>query len=581
MKIARLKISNLRGIKKAKLYFDGHTVIVGDNNVGKSTILEAIDLTLGPDRLSKYPVIDEHDFFAGEYLDADNKPIPIEIETTIVDLNEEQLRHFGNNIEWWDSTLQVILESPPAARTDEDGISPALRICFKGQYDVDDDDFAGQTFFCSPQLDNGELNSFSKYDKRKCGFIYLRTLRTGARALSLERGSLLDIILKLREIRPQMWEDILGQLQDVTVAEKPELGVSDVLTSIQTAVQEIVPIEWVENPKLKVSDLTREHLRRILTMFIGTGVKTSTGEDYSAPFQHQGTGTINALVLVLLSMIAEIKQNVIFAMEEPEIAIPPYTQKQIINSITGKSHQAIFTSHSPYVLEEFKPSQILVLKRDKTGVLSGVNAYYPVKPKLYKDDFRKRFCEGLLARRVLITEGRTEYDSFPACARRLHKIDPENHKSFDGLGVAVINAEGEKDIAPIGQFYKKLGKKVFAVFDKQTPECLTAIAAEVDHYFEAQEKGFENVVVKGVPIEVLKRYAISLDSNGEWPTHYDVTPAEDSTDEEIKTMMAKFFKYKKGSGEAASFLSSCQRKEEMPVFIVETIKSIKDTIEAK
>ncbi len=41
-------------------------------------------------------------------------------------------------------------------------------------------------------------------------------------------------------------------------------------------------------------------------------------EDQEAvPFQHVGTGTLNALVLALLSFIAELKpDSVIFAMEE-------------------------------------------------------------------------------------------------------------------------------------------------------------------------------------------------------------------------------------------------------------------------
>jgi len=65
------------------------------------------------------------------------------------------------------------------------------------------------------------------------------------------------------------------------------------------------------------------------------------------------------------------------------------------------------------VLEEFRPSEVLVLKRDR-GELSCTAADYPptVKPKAYRMEFRTRFCEALLARRVLITEGRTEYDAF-------------------------------------------------------------------------------------------------------------------------------------------------------------------------
>ena len=49
MQISRVKIENFRGIKSADLLFDGNTVLIGDNNVGKTSILEAIDLALGPD----------------------------------------------------------------------------------------------------------------------------------------------------------------------------------------------------------------------------------------------------------------------------------------------------------------------------------------------------------------------------------------------------------------------------------------------------------------------------------------------------------------------------------------------------
>ena len=67
MRIAYVDIGNFRGIAKGRIFLDGHTVLIGDNNAGKSTIFEAIDLVLGPDRTSRVPVIDEHDFYAGKY----------------------------------------------------------------------------------------------------------------------------------------------------------------------------------------------------------------------------------------------------------------------------------------------------------------------------------------------------------------------------------------------------------------------------------------------------------------------------------------------------------------------------------
>jgi putative ATP-dependent endonuclease of OLD family len=68
MKVVRLTIANFSGIKSAELLFDGHTLMVGTNNVGKSTLCEALDLVLGPDRLNRFPPVDEFDFYNAEYL---------------------------------------------------------------------------------------------------------------------------------------------------------------------------------------------------------------------------------------------------------------------------------------------------------------------------------------------------------------------------------------------------------------------------------------------------------------------------------------------------------------------------------
>lgn len=68
MNVVKLTIENFRGIRSASLFFEGHTLFVGTNNVGKSTICEALDLVLSPDRLNRFPPIDEHDFYNGSYL---------------------------------------------------------------------------------------------------------------------------------------------------------------------------------------------------------------------------------------------------------------------------------------------------------------------------------------------------------------------------------------------------------------------------------------------------------------------------------------------------------------------------------
>jgi putative ATP-dependent endonuclease of OLD family len=61
--IHSVAIENFRGIQSAELVLPDHAVLIGDNNTGKSSVLEAIDLVLGPDRLSRRPPVDEHDFY--------------------------------------------------------------------------------------------------------------------------------------------------------------------------------------------------------------------------------------------------------------------------------------------------------------------------------------------------------------------------------------------------------------------------------------------------------------------------------------------------------------------------------------
>jgi putative ATP-dependent endonuclease of OLD family len=339
-----------------------------------------------------------------------------------------------------------------------------------------------------------------------------------------------------------------------------------------------MPAEGADAPTVRVSQMTRAHLREVLTVFLGTGTCDDSGREYSAPFHHQGTGTVNTLVLTLLSMIAELRQNVIFAMEEPEIAIPPHTQKRVINSVISKSAQAIFTSHSPYVLEEFNPEYILVISREQ-GVLEGVPSQYPptVKSKNYRDEIKRRFCEAFLARRVLIVEGKTEYDTFSRLAEKLHKLKPDEYAPLEGLGIAVISADSDSQVSELARYFKGLGKTTYAIFDKQTHDASEKIVKQVDYPYESPEQGIENTVVKGINEDALRRYAAGLISCGQWPQHL-ASPRPDSADEkELRNAMFDFFRSKKADGAIADCLEMCS-PEKMPQYILNTLKAICDTV---
>lgn len=566
MKVAKLSIQNFRGIKEATLFFSDHVVLVGDNNAGKSTVLEALDLALGPDRLNRQPKIEEHDFYLGSYISTAGGPRKeIRVEATVTGLNEEQQIRFKDYIEWWNTKEKDFLNGP-VQDVEKPDIHAAVRITFIGYYDPEEDDFKGETYFSRSLEESNNPQAFNKKNKQSCGFLYLRSLRTATRALSLEHGSLLDIILRIKEIRPKMWEETIRQLSGLTVASNPKLGISGVLKSIEEAIKRLVPREWGATPHLKVSNLTRESLRKVITAFIATG-----DGGHAAPFYRQGTGTINLLVLAMLTQIAEDKQNVIFAMEEPETAIPPYAQKRIIHEIRKLSSQSFFTSHSPYVIEEFDVGEVAVLTRAPDGKLkqSVIELPQSIKHKRYRQEFRTRFCEGLLARRVLLAEGATEATAIPAAARRLAEIKPNEYSSFEALGLCTIDAGGEKNIPDLGKLYGDLGKTVYAICDQQEEASKKAIADQVQKLFMHDETDIEKLVVKNTTDDALKRFLNSIELPSHLKTKYSNPEAN------VREVASEFFAWAKGNWGLAEFLSQCN-EDEIPAWIRDTCKQLRN-----
>jgi putative ATP-dependent endonuclease of OLD family len=282
---------------------------------------------------------------------------------------------------WDDSAYKFIDDEPGGlARADETGIVWALPVLFFGRYDKEEDDFIGDTFFDHPAPPPDELDEeqaqlgagrdrFSARAKRLCGFIFLRMLRTGSRALSLQRGSLLDTILRLAgEGSAEMWQSTLDSLRQLD----PAIGDIDKLSTMRSQIRtqmsrfvNLAPGE--EATAFFASDLTRQHLRDVVRLFVAT-----QPSEHPVPFARQGAGSINMLVFALLTIIADLKgkKSVIFAMEEPEIALPPHTQRRVTRFVLREMGQSIVTSHSPYVIEQFKPTDVLMIQNSGGALTS-------------------------------------------------------------------------------------------------------------------------------------------------------------------------------------------------------------------
>lgn len=594
MRVQQLVIRNFRGVAEGTIEFAGHTLLVGGNNIGKSTVCEALDLVLGPERLGRRPIIDEHDFHRGEYLDTEGKPVEIEIRAVLTNLTPEAEKQFFLHLRRWDEKLRKFAdegETGPVA-ADAPGITWALPVLFIGRYDSGEDDFVGNTFFDHPQkaIDadegsdvqlGGGRKKFSREHKRLCGFLFLRALRTGSRALSFQRGSLLDTVLRLPgNGLAEMWQDTLRRLRDLD----PAIGEIDQLKKISKEIRERMAMFVNLAPGddatgFFASDLTREHLREVVRLFVAAEPSA-----YLLPFQRLGTGSVNMLVFALLTFIAELKdkQAVIFAMEEPEIALPPHTQRRVTRFVLSQMGQAIVTSHSPYVIEQFQPEQIAVLARPSQGRLSGTPIdLHGIKPKVFARE-RRQFAEAILANAVFVVEGATEAAIFPAASSVLEQdLGADAYSHFDIAGVTVFDAGGDGSTPQYGPCFAALGKRAFCFYDKPNSP-LSAEAqkrlASYTRFWESPEKGIEALLVKELPAPVLRSFLNAVKDRPDFPQPGMVNDA--LTESELRSLARKVLEARKGnySGYASLLMAQCTTIGDLPATIRDVLLTIHQSL---
>lgn len=587
MRVRHLRIRNFRGIEDSEIHFKTHTLLVGGNNAGKSTICEALDLVLGTERLYRRPVVDEHDFYRGRYLDEDGAPVEIRIDAILTQLTPEERRRFGDqHLRLWDDNASEFIdeEEGGVGRSGEEGVDWALPVCFIGRYDREEDDFVGDTFFCHPEslidADDTEalaelgagLSRFLRHHKRLAGYIYLRALRTGSRALSLQRGSLLDTILQLGgDGAAEMWSDTLGKLSglDPAVGDIPQLD--EVRRDLRERLGRFVNMApGDDSAAFFASDLTRQHLREVVRLFVAT-----QPSEHLVPYAKQGTGSVNLLVFALLTIIADLKgtQSVIFAMEEPEIALPPHTQRRVTRYVLSEMGQSIVTSHSAPVIEQFEPDSIVMLHRDGAKLIGTPIDPVKVKRKTYLTN-KRQFAEAVLARGVLLVEGSTEAVVFPAVSTVLERVRTD-YTHLDFAGVSMFTAPGDGSIAKFGPIFKALGKKVWGVCDKPKgplPQDVLDDRAEFDEFWESEELGIEDVLVKGIPVETQRRFLDDVSTRVDYPTtNHPFDPGIDDT--EVPTLVRKVLKARKGEAYAyaAVLIEHCATEAELPTELVDIL----------
>lgn len=273
--------------------------------------------------------------------------------------------------------------------------------------------------------------------------------------------------------------------------------------------------------------------------------------------------------------MADLKEeNVIFAMEEPEIAIAPHTQRRIATYLTTKTTQCFVTSHSPYIIETFDHKDVIVLRRDSNANVSGHNVLLGpnVKPKTYRRYIRRGFAEAMLGRGVVIAEGITEQFALQSVAQMLEDADSTKYP-LDLSGVTIITPDGEGSIPEFGCFFSSLNIPCYAFYDKKnrSPKEVAAFNnACLKESCEIQYAGMEDLLIAEISIDIQWGY---IDDMRDVVAPSILIPVNRPNDDAIRAHTRHILKDGKGWGRAAELLERCSISE-LPATIVNFLQKI-------
>lgn len=395
MRLSRIQISNHSRIEDLTLDVRRHAVIVGANDVGKSSILRLLNLLLGSSTAGLYQALTPGDLrdreqelvvnvIWSDFTEEDRRPFPSEIS-----IAEDQ----ENEYLW----VQMVVEADP-----EDDESVTIRRWFPE---------SGHER--APNRE--QLESFGwRYLKATRGASMMDGAHSPVRALlaAADLGTNED---GLKTILDEFNEELAG---NDSVGELLDRVASHLSRSMPRAVvKDDFAVRSVTDPS---SDVLQD-----VTIFLNRG-------DAQVSLMEQSDG-VRQLMSMTLFDLAEGEANVL-AIDEPEIHLHPTSQRTAADLLSGAGNQKIIVTHSPYVLHRFEPSEVIAVDRHGKCRQIGEAKLSKVE-KVRAHWWSPRLLEALTARFVVVVEGDADRVIVEAVAKELG-VD------LDRLGAVVVELDG-------------------------------------------------------------------------------------------------------------------------------------------
>lgn len=409
MRLSHVKVTNHKRLTDLDIEVREHLVLVGANDVGKSSLLRAINLTLGASVAQLYATFSVEDFRdTGE-------PLVIEIELT--DFDETEYAHFPDEIRVVPSTGARSLTVQLRAEVDENESISISRGAPHGGTgrQLSRDQIAGLGWkFLSATAQTRDLRD----DRRTPVDDMLGALELGA-----EQRAFASIAEQFQQQLDgsKLLQGLRGQLAGQLSKALPEEISSDSLSFVSGAEADD---DVLSDVRLQIS-------------------KGGAARNLS----EQSDGT-RALYAIALYDLMSVGANVV-GIDEPEIHLHPTSQRSLARLLRSSTSQKVIATHSSDIVGAFDPDSIVVVRsggrvvQPKAGFLSG-------NDKMLVRWWVRDRLEPLTSNRVIAVEGISDRII-------LERVADCTNRNLDRLGVSVLEARGANEMAPIDKLFGENG----------------------------------------------------------------------------------------------------------------------------
>lgn len=357
MKLRKIIIKNFRCLADVSVPIGDTTVIIGENNSGKTALLEALRIALRRS-IGKATPFNEYDYHMAGDCDTPQKSEGILIELWF---------HEDSPDEWSDSIaldLNDIIQTDPLMDLDYIG----LRLISK--YDESTKEIHTKWEFLT--LDGQPLGgkganpiNFHKFQAYIRSF-YLSSLRDSEFEFS-PRSKYWSGILKDLKITEEQKNALKAELEKINKSllnSDPRL--QQVISTLDKT-QEILEFGSSQKTSIQALPLKPWDLMSKSEVFIKT-----RGNEISFPIAYHGQGTQSLAVLFLFQAYIEVllkptfkqETEALLALEEPEAHLHPQAIRMLASNLNQIKSQKIISTHSPYFIQEIPFKHIVMFRRD-------------------------------------------------------------------------------------------------------------------------------------------------------------------------------------------------------------------------